>query len=193
MQNAGVCGLQNVLFAPAKVRPAASIRRPSSNQRGDLHQDDSALCALTDFRREGPCTVEAECPMDLALADMVQIGVHALIVTQDDPDGRDHQVVGLITSYDIERVRKHRRKQAANPAGTDVRVGDVMTPWNELPLVRYESLQSLTASEMYERFQGTGLTHLLVVEMHDDECAFARGLLSRSALAKRWRRFEAIR
>jgi len=193
MQNAVVCGLQNVLFAPAKARPAESVRRPSPNQHVDLHRGDSALCALTDFRQETPYTVEAGSPMDLALADMVQIGVHALIVTQDDPGDRDYQVVGLITSYDIERARKYRRKHAASLADPDIRVGDVMTPWNELPLVQYESLQSLTASEMYERFQGTGLTHLLVVEMHDDECAFARGLLSRSALAQRLRRFEAIR
>jgi hypothetical protein len=63
-----------------------------------------------------------------------------------------------------------------------------MTPWNELPLVQYESLQSLTAYDLFEMFQGTGLTHLLVVETHGDESALARGLVSRATLAKRLRR-----
>jgi hypothetical protein len=63
-----------------------------------------------------------------------------------------------------------------------------MTPRNELSLVNYESLQTLTALDLYEMFQGTGLTHLLVVEMHGDDSAIARGLLSRAALTKRLRR-----
>jgi hypothetical protein len=37
-------------------------------------------------------------------------------------------------------------------------------------------------------FQGTGLTHLLVVEIHSDEVTLARGLVSRATLAKRLRR-----
>ena len=60
-----------------------------------------------------------------------------------------------------------------------------MTPWNELSLVKYESLQALTAVDVYQMFQGTGLTHLLVVELHGDDSAVLRGLLSRAALAKR--------
>jgi len=60
-----------------------------------------------------------------------------------------------------------------------------MTPWNELSLVKYETLLTLTACDLYEMFQGTGLTHLLVVEIHGDESATAIGLVSRATLAKR--------
>jgi hypothetical protein len=66
-----------------------------------------------------------------------------------------------------------------------IRVGEVMTPWNELSPVKYESLQTLTAGDLYKMFQGTGLTHLLVVERHDDESATAIGLVSRATLARR--------
>jgi hypothetical protein len=51
-----------------------------------------------------------------------------------------------------------------------------MTPWNELTVINYESLQTLTASDVYEMFQGTGLTHMLVIENHGDESAVASGL-----------------
>jgi hypothetical protein len=89
----------------------------------------------------------------------------------------------------VERIRPHRYPQAAvSGKRGDVRVADVMTPWNELSLVNYESQQTLTAADVYEMFQGTGLTHLLVIENHGDHSAAARGLLSRATLAKRLRR-----
>jgi predicted transcriptional regulator len=99
-------------------------------------------------------------------------------VTKPQAEGVDQQVVGLITSSDIQHLRCH-------PAKKQVRVEDVMTSWDELPLVRYESLQDLTAIELYRMFQGTGLTHLLVVEDHGSEAALARGLISRASLAMR--------
>jgi hypothetical protein len=34
-------------------------------------------------------------------------------------------------------------------------------------------------------FEGSGLTHVVVVETHDDDAIAARGLISRAALAKR--------
>ena len=59
----------------------------------------------------------------------------------------EQQVLGLITYYDIELRRPHHYPQmAASSEQSDIRVGDVMTPWNELPLLDYESLKSLTAN-----------------------------------------------
>lgn len=81
----------------------------------------------------------------------------------------------------------------SSESGSPLRVADVMTPWNELPVVNYESLQTLTASDVYEMFQGTGLTHLLVIENHGNESAVARGLLSRASLAKRLRHIRGTR
>jgi CBS domain containing-hemolysin-like protein len=71
-----------------------------------------------------------------------------------------------------------------------IRVADVMTPWNELSLVSYDSLQTFTAADVYQMFQGTGLTHLLVIENNGDDSVVARGLLSRVTLAKRLRRIR---
>jgi CBS domain-containing protein len=165
------------------------IERTAANNDAYLESRDSAFCALTDLRSEHVITVEAHCSIDAALEDMNRLGVHALLVTRQEVDSIEQQVVGLITYYDIERARPHRLPQAAVAIEPrEIPVSDVMTPWNELPLVRYESLQSLTTSELYEIFQGTGLTHLLVIEIDDNGSALARGLLSRATLAKRLRR-----
>jgi CBS domain-containing protein len=153
-----------------------------------LEHDDSAFCTLTDFHREYLITVEADSSIDDALTDMKRLEVHALLVTRQELGGIEQQVVGLITFYDIERSRPHRYPQETVPSRDGIiRVTDVMTPWNELSLVNYESLHTLSAADVYAMFQGTGLTHLLVVENHADQSVVARGLLSRATLAKRLR------
>jgi CBS domain-containing protein len=176
----------NALVAPARVRPIASLDEPSVVDDGAcLHSEDSALCALTDFEQHDPITVEIDCSIEDALAEMGKWGVHALLVIQQALGGMDLQVVGLITHYDIER--RHRRHETAAPGEPHgvIRVGEVMTAWDELALVRYESLATLAGRNLHEMFQGTGLTHLLVVEFRDDDSVVARGLLSRAALDKR--------
>jgi CBS domain-containing protein len=181
--------MEHPLAAPSRLRSAASLmERTGANDDAYLEHDDSAFCALTDFHRDYLITVEADGSIDDALADMNRLGVHALLVIRPESGGKEQQVVGLITYYDIERSRPHRYPQATIPGkGRIIRVTDVMTPWNELSLVNYESLQTLTASDVYEMFQGTGLTHLLVIENLGDESVVARGLLSRATLAKRLR------
>ena len=151
---------------------------------------DCALCALIDFRRECPATVEADSSIDDALGEMNRLGVQALLVTREACAGIEQQVVGLITCYHIERRRPERRPQEAASSGarSRIRVADAMTPWSELSPLSYESLRSLTAYELHRMFQGTGLTHLLVIEDRGDESAFARGLISRAALTIRLHR-----
>jgi CBS domain-containing protein len=180
--------METTLIVPSHVRSAATLETRSPVLESELHLDSevSALCAMTDFRQEYPITVEANVSIDEALADMNRLQVHALIVVPQDSDSLDIRLLGLITAYDISRERPHR---SISRQVTEIRryraVGEVMTTWNELTLIKYASLQALTAKGVYELFKGTGLTHLLVVEDHGDESAVAIGLLSRSTLAKR--------
>jgi predicted transcriptional regulator len=161
------------------VRLATDLPEPiRPRDTSALTADDSAYRALMDFNSEYPNTEPAGRSVDDALNDMARLGVHALVVTKPQPESEDQQVVGLITSSDIQHLRSH-------PAKVQVRVEDVMTSWDELPLVKYESLQEMTALEVYRMFQGTGLTHLLVIEDHGSEAALARGLISRANLAMR--------
>lgn len=171
--------MSNTLLAPHRIRSASALgEQRSTGEFGALTPDDSAYCALTDFNSEYPITEPAGRTVDDALNDMSRLGVHALVVTKPQPEGTNQQVIGLITSSDILHLRSH-------PAKDKVRVEDVMTSWDELPLVKFESLHEMTALELYRMFQGTGLTHLLVVEDHGNEAALARGLISRASLTMR--------
>jgi CBS domain-containing protein len=181
--------METALVVPARVRWSASlIERSIENDGCELEADDSAFHALTDFQHEYPITVDINTSIDEALVDMNRLCVHALLVTQGRFEGVEPQVAGLITAYDIERERPHSSRPAGMMPHKHLTVGEIMTPRSELSLVNYESLQTLTALDLYQMFQGTGLTHLLVIETQGVDSAVARGLLSRETLARRLRR-----
>ncbi len=180
--------MDNALVMPSRGSATAAHERAVAHEIASLQPEDTALRALTDFRYDEPLTVEADAAMEDALTAMERSGVHALLVTRDDSNEVEQQVVGLVTHYDIDRRNPHRHPGSASRPRPHLRVSDVMTPWNELSLVHYDSLTDLTAADLFDRFQGTGLTHLLVIEMRPDETAVARGLISRGSLAKWLRR-----
>ena len=178
----------------SRVVTAASSYARSLSVEGALHPDDPAVYAITDFHREYPITVEATCSIDEALADIVQLGLHALLVTRQELGGVDQRILGLVTAQDLERNihRRGRGKQRYSERPGDAPVVEAMTPWEELPLLRYESLVSRTAIELYEMFRGTGVTHVLIAESEPEEAALVRGLVSRASLARRLRRHHAV-
>jgi hypothetical protein len=171
----------NTLLAPSRIRSAEELpeyQRPADS--GALSPEDSAYRALTEFNSEYPITEPTARSVDGALFDMVRLCVHAMVVTKPRPEGADQQVVGLLTAYDILHKCPHQDIWKA-------RIEDIMTSWDELPLVKYESLQTLTVLDAHKMFQGTGLTHLLAIEDHGSNTALARGLIARASLPKRLR------
>jgi hypothetical protein len=168
------------LMIPSRLASSAQLTpRPSLESDMKLDPSASALDAFTDFRRDAPLSVDVECPVSHALTEMTRLGAHSLLVTRHSSTHTEPLVVGFVTCACLERCSRR--------AGGHVSLEIVMTPWHELPLVHVESLQSVSALDMYERFQGTGLTHVLVVEEHGEDCVLARGLVSRLSLARRLR------
>jgi CBS domain-containing protein len=179
--------MDNATLVGSRIRSAASLReRIVARNDGNLGATDSAFCALTDFELDFPITVDVDASIDAAFQDMARLGIHALLVTRRGLKGIEPKVEGLITAHDIEHARPKRKAvDVRQRVPSPLKVGDVMSRWDELSAVKYESLSNLTALDLYEMFQGTGLTHLLVVEVHDDDVAVARGVLSRATLANR--------
>ena len=176
--------MNNATLIPSRIRPAASLqKRIVAKDEGDWGATDSAFCALTDFELDFPITVDVQASVEDASKDMARLDIHALIVTRRGLRGIEPQVVGLVTAHEIKLAQTVRPESEGQ--FRTLSVEDAMTPWDELSSVKYESLKNLTAQDLHELFQGTGLTHLLVVEVHDDDVAVARGVLSRATLARR--------
>lgn len=132
---------------------------------------DSAVHGMTDFTHTLAISVAPQRPIDDALADMIRFGVRALLVSRGD------NVLGLITSYDIEGVHSSRRET--------IRVGDIMTGWNDLPTIGWTTMQSACIADLLEIFQGVGVMHLVVVEDGAGGIPLVRGLVCRSRIARR--------
>lgn len=145
-----------------------------------LDPGDPAVLAVTDFTREYPVTVEAERQIDDALNDMIRLGVRALLVY------KDQRIVGLITSYDIQGERPIQFLQSSNYTHhLDIRVADIMTPWDALPAIDWEKLQTTRAGDLLQALDETGVTHLIVLEVdRKNSSSIIRALVSRARLAR---------
>jgi CBS domain-containing protein len=150
-----------------------------------LSLHDPAVYAITDFTRDYPVTVDAERRIDDALADMIHLGVRALLVEHE------RRLVGLITSYDIQG-EKPMQFLVSSTLGRheDLRVAHVMTPWDRLRALDWRDLEGATAADLVRVFESSGLTHLLIIDPAAaiDPAAGARvivrGLASRARLLR---------
>jgi CBS domain-containing protein len=114
---------------------------------------------------------------------MVRLGVRALLVV------RDQRIVGLITSYDIQGERPLQFLQSTTYTHhRDIRVGHIMTPWDELLAVEWEHLKSARAGDLLAVLEAAGITHLLVVDSaKQGEAPIVRALVSRARLLRQLR------
>ena len=170
-------------LAFSTTRMSATILRCSAPDILKLTLDASALTLMTDFTRECPAVVSLDRHINDALQDMIRAGVRALLVLEE---GR---VLGLITSYDIQGERPIVFLQS--PACLqdtcehhEVRVADIMTPVEQLPVLDMRIVQSACVGDVVETFKTSDYTHLVVIEtQHGGTCRVC-GLISRTWLER---------
>jgi CBS domain-containing protein len=153
------------------------MRRPAEYQ--ELRSSDPAQHAMTDFTSKIAITVAPDRQIDAALTDMARLGVRAMLVLRGD------SVIGLITSYDIEGPRPLRFAERPDlTRREDIRVGDIMTEWDDLPTLDWHTVQTARMSDVLEIFEGVGVMHLLVLESDERGAEVVRGLISRSRIER---------
>ena len=140
---------------------------------------DAAALVVSDFRQVPPITVNEDSSIDEALRDMIRFGVRALLVV------RDGAVTGLITSYDIQGERPLQFLQGSTfTRHEEIEVGHIMTPWEEVPMIEWATLEQARVIDLLEILEGTGATHLVVVESTSGSSS-VRGLISRTQVQRR--------
>src|SRR5450631_3177824 len=175
--------MKNASLMPTGIFGEGVLPRRAVSDGQFLEASDPAIHAVTDFTREHPVTVDEERQIDHALEDMIRLGVRAMLVM------REQRIVGLITSYDIQGERPLQFLQTSNYSRhQDVRVGDIMTPWDKLLAVDWDSIQSARAGDLLQVLEEAGLTHLLVIERGKKNASpIVRALVSRARLARQLR------
>ena len=176
----GLSFMKSASLIPIAAFSEAVLPRRSVSDGQFLDPGDPAIYAVTDFTREYPVTVDEERQIDDALGDMIHLGVRAMLVV------REQRIVGLITSYDIQGERPLQFLQTSNYSRhQDIRVGHIMTPWDKLLAVHWESIQEARAGDLLHVLEEAGLTHLLVIEGGKKNAApIVRALVSRARLAR---------
>jgi CBS domain-containing protein len=155
----------------------AKLRQPRE-QEAPIAPEDPATRVMTDFASQPAVTVMEHVSIDEALQLMKAAGVRALVVM------RDEYVAGLITSYDIQGERAFRFQQSASHMRhQDVEVGDIMTPWEQVPVIDWREVTRMHVREVVVAFRGYAGTHLVVVERSRDGEMTVRGVISRTRIA----------
>jgi CBS domain-containing protein len=172
----------------AALMPTANFRegvlpRRSVSDGQFLDPSDPAILAITDFTREHPVTVDEERQIDAALDDMIHLGVRAMLVV------REQRIVGLITSYDIQGERPLQFLQGSTyTRHQDIRVGHIMTRWDQLLALEWEGILSARAGDLLQVLEEAEMTHLLVIEAGKKSAApIVRALVSRARLNRQLR------
>jgi len=172
--------LNNDFSEQGKIHTAGvlPVRRPAEYYK-ELKSNDPAALAMTDFTSKFAITVAPDRQIDSALNDMLRLSVRAMLVVRDD------SVIGLVTSYDIEGPRSVRFAERHDAARReDIKVGDIMTEWADLPTLDWQTVQTSKISDLLEIFEGIGVMHLLVVESDANGAEVVRGLISRSRVER---------
>lgn len=139
--------------------------------------------AMTDFNYQCPVVVSPDRRIDDAQQDMIRSGVRALLVLEAEC------VRGLITLQDMlgERPILFLQSSACLQDRCDhheVRVADIMTPVEHLPMLDLPIVQSACVGDVVETFRTSDHTHLVVTEAQRDGTRRACGLISRTWLER---------
>ncbi len=113
-------------YMPLKLRRVTGVVgyvRPTQELPDKVTLDTPAIMTMTDLRQVPALTVEPHVSIDWALERMRVNGVRLLLVTNHDSD-----VVGLITSNDIQGHKPLRFLRETHVRRAEIRVRDIMTP-----------------------------------------------------------------
>ncbi len=161
-------------------------RRAISNDQ-PVRLSDPALRIMTDFTREYPVTVDEEQSIDAALAEMIRLGVRAMLVM------RGQRVVGFISSYDIQGERPLQYLLRSNHALHDeVQVSHIMTPLPQLVALNWQAVKNADVGEILDAFRHVDAMHLLVMETGTDSTRYVRGVFSKTRIERQLIKLSAV-
>jgi len=157
--------------------PGAPATRPFR-----LAPDAPATQALTDFRSAPVVTARYDATIDEALNQMKLSGARFAFVV-----GSDRQLLGSITSYDIQGEKPMQYMMSVGCSETtcawaDVQVENIMEPIAQWQVLDYADVVGMTAAEVAALLTASNRRYLVVVEPASDGARQVRGLFSAARL-----------
>jgi CBS domain-containing protein len=171
--------MRNAMLTHGQNSYSAVLPRRAIGTGNLIQLYDPAINAMNDFTREYPVTVDEDRQIGAALNDMARLGVRSFLVMNE------LQVVGFITSYDIEGERPIQYiQQFHDVRRNEVQVGQIMTRWHDLVTLSWSAVKTARVADVLQTLRGTDLMHLLVVDAQSDASPVVRGLFSRARIER---------
>ncbi|MDG4594436.1 MAG: CBS domain-containing protein [Candidatus Contendobacter sp.] len=156
----------------------ASYFHPRQSLPERVTTDDPALTVMTDLSQVTAYTTELTTPLNKALDTMIRRGVRLLLARDTH-----RQIVGLITSRDIEGEKPARILAKAGGAWEDLLVADIMTLQPKLEVLRMEDVVNARVGDIIATLRQTNRQHAMVVDADPETGKPAiRGLFSLSQI-----------
>ena len=118
-----------------------------------------ALEVMTDFARVDAVRIAPNLPIDAAHERMKSAGVRLLFVTNPSDE-----LLGVITSHDIEGEKPVRFQHDVGVSRSEVLVRDIMTTREALEVLTLDDVQRARVGEVVATLSHMGRQHALVVE-----------------------------
>ena len=137
----------------------AGYFRPRQQLPEHVTEDDPAISVMTDLSQVTAYTTELSTPVTKALENMVKRGVRMLLVR--DADG---QIVGLLTSRDIEGDKPNRILAKAGGAWEDLLVADIMTLKPNLEVLLMDDVSKARVGDIIATLRHVNRQHAMVLD-----------------------------
>ena len=160
------------------IENGAGYFRPRQQLPEHVTEDDPAVNVMTDLSQVTAYTTELDTPIAKALETMVKRGVRMLLVR--DADG---QIVGLLTSRDIEGDKPNRILAKAGGTWEDLLVADIMTLQPKLEVLLMEDVLQARVGDIIATLRQVNRQHAMVLDTDPQTGKPAvRGLFSLSQI-----------
>lgn len=143
-----------------RLEAGAGYFRPKQSLPDQVTTDDPALSVMTDLSLVTAYATELATPLSKALEIMVKRGVRLLLV-----QNADRQIIGLITSRDIEGEKPDRILTKAGGAWEDLLVADIMTLKPKLEALLMEDVATARVGDIIATLRQVNRQHAMVLDI----------------------------
>ncbi|HRD67285.1 MAG TPA: CBS domain-containing protein [Candidatus Competibacter sp.] len=155
--------------------------RPKQQLPRRITAGDPALSVMTDLCQVAAVTTELSTPLSKGLDIMVKRGVRILLVVDADDN-----ILGLVTSRDIDGEKIDRILAKAGCTREDLLVSDIMTLRTKLEVLMMEDILSARVGDIIATLRQVNRQHALVLDIDPEtEIPAVRGIFSLSEIGLR--------
>ncbi len=154
--------------------------RPAQELPAKVSLDTPAIMTMTDLRQVAALTIEPNVSIEWALMRMREGGVRLLLVVN-----HDNELVGLITSTDIQGEKPLRFVKEMRLRHSEIPVREIMVPRDKLEFISMEEVLKASVGNVLETLRRVGRKHALVYDSDQRSGGTSvRGIFSASRLSR---------